>query len=118
MKSSGKSSHYSAIVWLFIPIWIVLMIAAIEIGLTSWMSPVLDTELSNWIARIVYLIPIALISLMMTWRMSLRQFTISNQEPKISKFGRVVLSILLTTIILAVSLYLLVVASIFFATIN
>lgn len=115
---SLKPGNYNAAIWLVIPFWIVFVVVAIETGLASWVFQFLDAEMSNLAIKIVYVIPIASVSLLETWRMSLRQFTVSNQEPKISQVTRSVLSIFLTFVIILVSLYVLMLISVFLATLD
>lgn len=101
----------SNIGWLSIIIWIILIAILSSTNLISSFAGSLGVENTSLAVQSVLLIPIALISITLSYNIDLNRFRIEQKTTKISKFMRYIFSIVISIGILTISWYLFVVIS-------
>lgn len=109
---NAKIIPITSIAWLTIPLWIVLVILGGQTGfLSSWLGS-LNAENTNIIVGFILLVPIALLSFPLTYKMDLSHYTVEKPFLKFSIWARGLISLFATAIILTISWYLYIVISV------
>ncbi len=91
--------------WLSIVLWIVIIVMASSSGFLGKLLPPMHTEDSNFVAKCILLIPIAITSFLLVYKMDFRSFTVSNKPPTLRLWLRILSGILVTAFVLVISWY-------------
>lgn len=108
-KHTPKHIDNRIIGWVSIVIWIPLMIILSRSDFFNNLIPPMDVEGKNILMHLLFLAPIALIALPLTYSSDLiRRFTKEGKPSSVSIAGRIIFSAVATAIIVMVSWFLLV----------